>query len=608
MHAMLTHATPTHRIRNFALVAHIDHGKSTFADRLLEICAAPDARGRQAQALDTMELERERGITIKAQSVRLNWRARDGEMYVFNLLDTPGHVDFTYEVSRSLSACEGSLLLIDATQGVEAQTLANAWLAVESNHEIIPLFNKMDVPTADPEKCAQQMQELLGLSPEDALRVSAKTGEGIPEVLERLVARFPAPVGDAQARLRALVVDSWYDPYLGAVALVRVFDGILRKGMNLCLMQGGGVQKVEQLGVFLPTAQEVETLTPGEIGFVVAGIKELAELRVGDTFSEANRKTLSPLPGFKTVRPVVFCGFFPADSSHYARLRLALEKLSLNDSSLDWSPESSPALGQGFRCGFLGLLHLEIVRERLLREFDIALVTGSPGVAFQVQLSNGEEIVVRNPSEMPDPSRIERMREPWVEATVLVSGEHVGAVLALCQERRGERKSLHYSGTRVMIVYRLPLSEVIFDFHDRLKSLSRGYASLDWRLDEFVEADLVKLNILVNGVVADGLSLIVHRSKAEMRGRAICKRLKDLIPRQLFKVALQAAIGGRIVARETVSALRKDVTAKCYGGDISRKRKLLEKQKAGKKKMQQIGTVEIPHAAFIAALKVDSQK
>ncbi len=597
--------TEQSRIRNFAIIAHIDHGKSTLADRLIERCGALTEREMRAQVLDSMDIERERGITIKAQTVRLDYRGADGADYVLNLLDTPGHVDFTYEVSRSLAACEGSLLVVDATQGVEAQTLANAYLAIENGHEIIPVLNKIDLPAADPERVAKLIEEVVGLDATHAVAISAKTGVGIDALLEALVARLPAPQGDPHAPLKALLVDSWYDPYLGVIILVRVRDGRLKPGQKVRMMAAGTVHTVEQVGVFRPKLERVEGLGPGEIGYIIAGIKTVADTNVGDTITDEKRPAAVPLPGFKPTQPVVFCGLFPADAADFEDLRESLAKLRLNDSSFHFEPESSAALGSGFRCGFLGLLHLEVIQERLEREFNLDLIATAPSVVYRLHMTDGSVLELHNPADMPDVVKIARIEEPWIKATIFVPDEHVGAVLQLCTERRGEQQELTYSGNRAMLVYQLPLNEVIFDFHDRLKSVSRGYASFDYELAGFRPGDLVKVGILINGEPVDAFSFMCDRSRAESRGRAICNRLKDLIPRQLFKIPLQAAIGGQVVARETISALRKDVTAKCYGGDITRKRKLLEKQKEGKKRMRQFGKVEIPQSAFIAALRVD---
>jgi GTP-binding protein LepA len=596
--------TPLSHIRNFAIIAHIDHGKSTLADRLIQACGGLEAREMRDQVLDNMELERERGITIKAQTVRLQYRAEDGETYVLNLMDTPGHVDFSYEVSRSLAACEGSLLVVDASQGVEAQTLANVYQAVEAGHEIVPVLNKIDLPAAEPDRVKEQIEDVIGLDAGDALLISAKTGLNIEQVLEALVTRLPPPAGDADAPLKALLVDSWYDPYLGVVILVRIKDGVLAAGLKIRLMATGAVHTIERVGVFTPKGVPVETLGPGEVGFITAGIKTVADCRVGDTITEDRRPAAAPLPGFKPVQPVVFCGLFPTDAADYERLRESLAKLRLNDASFEYEPETSVALGFGFRCGFLGLLHLEIIQERLDREFDLDLLATAPSVVYRVHLTNDTVRTLHNPADMPDPVRIDHIEEPWIKATILVPDAYLGPILALCEERRGVQADLTYAGNRAMLVYRLPLNEVVFDFYDRLKSVSRGYASFDYQLDGYSEGDLALMNILVNGEPVDALSIIVHRSQAERRGHALCERLKDLIPRQLFQVAIQAAIGGRIIARETVKALRKDVLAKCYGGDVTRKRKLLEKQKEGKKRMRQFGKVEIPQSAFIAALKM----
>ena len=592
------------RIRNFALIAHIDHGKSTLADRLIERCEGLAAREMRAQVLDSMDIERERGITIKAQTVRLTHRGHDGETYTLNLMDTPGHVDFSYEVSRSLAACEGSILVVDASQGVEAQTLANAYLAIEAGHEIVVVLNKIDLPAAEPARVRAQIADVIGIDAADAIPVSAKTGTGVPDVLDALVHRLPAPAGDAAAPLAALLVDSWYDAYLGVVILVRVRAGTLRKGLKVRMMAAGTVHAVEQVGIFTPKPVAAAALGPGEIGYLTAGIKEVADTRVGDTITAEKRPVAGPLPGFKPSVPVVFCGLFPADTGDYPRLRESLSRLRLNDSSLHFEPETSAALGFGFRCGFLGLLHVEIVRERLAREFGLALIATAPSVVYRVRLGSGRTLDLHNPADLPETERIERVEEPWIRATVLAPDAYVGAVLKLCEERRGRQDALAYAGARAMVVYDLPLNEVVFDFYDRLKSVSSGYASFDYELTGYEPGDLVRLNILVNGEPVDALSVIVHRGSAEARGRALCERLKDLIPRQLFPVAIQAAVGGRVIARETVKALRKDVTAKCYGGDVTRKRKLLEKQKAGKKRMRQFGKVEIPQEAFIAALRM----
>jgi GTP-binding protein LepA len=596
--------TDLSHIRNFAIIAHIDHGKSTLADRLIERCGALEAREMREQVLDSMDIERERGITIKAQTVRLAYKAKDGETYELNLMDTPGHVDFAYEVSRSLAACEGSLLVVDATQGVEAQTLANVYQAIDNNHEIVPVLNKIDLPAADPERIRRQIEDVIGIDASGAIPISAKTGQGIDAVLEALVARLPPPRGDAAAPLKALLIDSWYDAYLGVVALVRVKDGVLRTGMKIRLMSTGATHQVERVGYFTPKRQQCAALEPGEVGYITAGIKSVADCKVGDTITDDRRPAAQPLPGFKPSVPVVFCGLFPTDTADYENLRESLAKLRLNDASFQYEPETSAALGFGFRCGFLGLLHLEIIQERLEREFDLDLITTAPSVVYRVHLTDGTVKELHNPADMPDPVKIDHMEEPWIKGTIFVPDEYLGAVLKLCEERRGEQVELTYAGSRAMVVYRLPLNEVVFDFYDRLKSVSRGYASFDYHLEGYREGELVKLTILVNGDPVDALSMIVHRGAAESRGRAMCERLKELIPRQMFKIAVQAAIGGRIIARETISALRKDVTAKCYGGDITRKKKLLEKQKEGKKRMRQFGKVEIPQSAFIAALKM----
>ena len=593
-------------IRNFAIVAHIDHGKSTLADRLIERCGGLAAREMSAQVLDSMDIERERGITIKAQTVRLTYTAKDGETYTLNLIDTPGHVDFSYEVSRSLAACEGSLLVVDASQGVEAQTLANVYKAIEQDHEIVTVLNKLDLPAAEPERVKAQIEEVVGLDASDAIAISAKTGDGIDDVLEALVTRLPAPEGDRSAPLKALLVDSWYDAYLGVVVLVRVLDGELRKGQKIRFMATGMAHQAERVGVLTPKGVQVDMLGPGEVGFITAAIKTVADTKVGDTITDDRKPTAAALEGFKPSVPVVFCGLYPADSADYERLRESLAKLRLNDSSFEYEAETSAALGLGFRCGFLGLLHLEIVQERLEREFDLDLVTTAPSVIYQVHLSKGEMIELHNPADLPDPVQIAHIEEPWIRATIFVPDEYLGSVLGLCTDRRGEQVELTYVGNRAMAVYRLPLNEVVFDFYDRLKSVSRGYASFDYELDGHASGDLVKVSILVNGESVDSLAFMAHRERSESRGRALCERLKELIPRQLFKIAIQAAIGGKVVARETVSALRKDVTAKCYGGDITRKRKLLEKQKRGKKRMRQVGNVEIPQEAFLAALRIET--
>ncbi len=596
--------TELKNIRNFAIIAHIDHGKSTLADRMIQHCGALAEREMKEQVLDSMDLERERGITIKAQTVRLTYKASDGETYALNLIDTPGHVDFAYEVSRSLAACEGSLLLVDASQGVEAQTLANVYLAIDNDHEVLPVLNKVDLPAAEPERIKEQIEEVIGIDASEALEISAKTGKGVPEVLEALVRHVPPPEGDGEAPLKALLVDSWYDAYLGVITLVRVVDGVLKPGLKVRMMGSGATHTIDKVGAFTPKMQNLTQLGPGEIGFITAGIKSVADTNVGDTLTEERRLAEAPLPGFKPSVPVVFCGLFPIDAADYETLRDSLAKLALNDASFQFEPESSAALGFGFRCGFLGLLHLEIVQERLEREFNLDLITTAPSVVYKIKMNSGEVIDLHNPADFPDVVKISSIEEPWIKATILVPDEFLGSVLKLCEDRRGEQIDLTYAGTRAMVIYRLPLNEVVFDFYDRLKSVSRGYASFDYHVDGYVENELVKVAILVNAEPVDSLAIIVHRSQAEPRGRMLCERLKDLIPRQLFKIAIQAAIGGKVVARETISALRKDVTAKCYGGDVSRKRKLLDKQKAGKKRMRQVGNVEIPQTAFLAALKM----
>jgi GTP-binding protein LepA len=598
---------PLKKIRNFSIVAHIDHGKSTLADRLIQMTGGLDARemAGKEQVLDSMDIERERGITIKAQTVRLKYRASDGEDYILNLIDTPGHVDFAYEVSRSLRACEGSLLVVDASQGVEAQTLANVYQAIDANHEIVVVLNKIDLPAAEPERVKEQVEEVIGLDASEAVMISAKTGIGIEDVLEAIVTRLPAPKeGDAAAPLKAMLVDSWYDAYLGVIVLVRVIDGELKKGQQIRMMGTGARYGVDRVGVITPKMVMVDALGPGELGFITASIKEVADTRVGDTITDDKRPTPNPLPGFKPAQPVVFCGLFPVDAADFEALRAAMGKLRLNDASFSFEMETSAALGFGFRCGFLGLLHLEIIQERLEREFDLDLIATAPSVVYRIHMTDGSMKELHNPADMPDVVRIERIEEPWIRATILTPDEHLGAILKLCQDRRGIQVDLSYVGSRAMLVYDLPLNEVVFDFYDRLKSISRGYASFDYQLTDYREEDLVKMSILVNEEPVDALSMLVHRSQAERRGRAMCEKLKELIPRHMFKIPIQAAIGGKVIARETISALRKDVTAKCYGGDVTRKRKLLEKQKEGKKRMRQFGKVEIPQEAFIQALKM----
>ncbi len=597
--------TPLSLIRNFSIIAHIDHGKSTLADRLIQACGALTAREMTNQVLDNMDLERERGITIKAQTVRLTYPAKDGNTYVLNLMDTPGHVDFAYEVSRSLAACEGSLLVVDASQGVEAQTLANVYQAIDANHEIVPVLNKVDLPAAEPERVKAQIEEVIGIPADDAVEISAKTGLNIEGVLEAVVTRLPPPKGDAEKPLQAMLVDSWYDPYLGVIVLVRIKEGRLKRGMKVRMMSSGAVHQVDQVGVFAPRMTSVESLGPGEMGFINAAIKTVADCNVGDTITDDRRPAEKPLPGFKPSIPVVWCGLYPVVADDFEKLRDSLAKLRLNDASFHYEAETSAALGFGFRCGFLGLLHLEIIQERLSREFDLDLIATAPSVVYKITRTNGEREELHNPADMPDSSLIETIEEPWIKATIMVPDEYLGAVLTLCTERRGVQVDLTYVGNRAMAVYRLPLNEVVFDFYDRLKSLTRGYASFDYQMDGYEESDLVRISILVNQEPVDALSFIAHRTAAESRGRSICARLKDLIPRQLFKIAIQAAIGSKVIARETIGALSKDVTAKCYGGDISRKRKLLEKQKEGKKRMRQFGKVEIPQSAFLAALKME---
>ena len=594
-------------IRNFSIVAHIDHGKSTLADRLMQYCGAINEREFHDQMLDSMDIERERGITIKSQTVRLEYKAKDGNTYQLNLMDTPGHVDFAYEVSRSLAACEGSILVVDATQGVEAQTLANVYQALEHDHEIIVVLNKIDLPAADVDRVKQQIEDVIGLDCSDAIEISAKQGLGIEDVLEALVTKLPAPKGDASAPLKALLVDSWYDPYMGVVTLVRVKDGILKPGMKIRLMAAKMTYPVEKVGIFTPKTKEVSQLNPGEIGYIIAGIKSVGDARVGDTITDENRQTSEPLKGFKPSIPVVFCSIFPVDTVDYEKLKESLVKLNLNDASFTFEPETSQALGFGFRCGFLGMLHLEVIEERLEREYNLDLVTTAPSVVYKVHLTNGEVMELHNPSDMPNQTQIDYIEEPWILAQIILPDEYLGNVLKLCEEKRGVQKNLTYIGNRALVEYLLPLNEVVYDFYDRLKSISRGYASFDYQLHGFERNEMVKMTILVNGEQVDALSMIVHKDNAEYRGRQLCERLKDLIPKHMFKIPIQAAIGGKIIARETISAFRKDVTAKCYGGDISRKRKLLEKQKEGKKKMREIGNVKIPHGTFLSALKMDQK-
>ena len=593
------------KIRNFSIVAHIDHGKSTLADRLIQFTGTVSTREMTNQILDSMDIERERGITIKAQTVRLDYKAADGEMYVLNLMDTPGHVDFGYEVSRCLAACEGALLVVDASQGVEAQTLANVYQAIDAGLDIVPVLNKIDLPAAEPDRVKQQIEDVIGIDASDAIPISAKTGIGIDLVLEAVVKRLPPPKGELNAPLKALLIDSYYDAYLGVVVLVRIIDGELKKGQKIRMMAADAVYQVEQIGVFKPKKVGVERLGPGEVGYITAQIKQVADTKVGDTITDERKGTAEPLPGFKPAQQVVFCGLFPVDAALFDDLREALGKLQLNDASFTYETESSAALGFGFRCGFLGLLHLEIVRERLEREFNLDLITTAPSVIYKLYMNDGTVKELHNPADMPDVTYIDHIEEPWIKATILVPDEYLGSVLKLCEDRRGRQVELTYAGNRAMVIYMLPLNEVVFDFYDRLKSVSRGYASFDYHIEKYEEGDLVKMSILVNDEPVDALSMIVNRQRAEGRGRAMCEKLKDLIPRHMFKIPIQAAIGGKVIARETLSALRKDVTAKCYGGDISRKRKLLDKQKEGKKKMRQFGKVDIPQEAFIAALKMD---
>lgn len=596
---------PVPNIRNFSIVAHIDHGKSTLADRLIQLTGGLSDREMTNQVLDSMDIERERGITIKAQTVRLDYKAKDGKTYILNLMDTPGHVDFAYEVSRSLAACEGALLVVDASQGVEAQTLANVYQAIDNNLEIVTVLNKVDLPAAEPERIRAQIEEVIGIDASKAVLISAKTGLGVENVLEAIVTDLPPPEGDPDAPLKALLVDSWYDTYLGVVVLVRVIDGSLRKGARIRMMRADAAYDVERVGFFTPKMVSVDSLGPGEIGFFTGSIKEVADTRVGDTITDDKKPTAEPLPGFRPAQPVVFCGLFPTDAADFEELRAAMGKLRLNDASFSFEMETSAALGFGFRCGFLGLLHLEIIQERLEREFNLDLIATAPSVVYKITLTDGSEMELHNPADMPDVVKIEEIAEPWIRATILTPDEYLGAILKLCQDRRGLQVDLSYVGTRAMVTYDLPLNEVVFDFYDRLKSVSKGYASFDYQLTDYRPGDLVKLQILVNAEPVDALSMLVHKTQAERRGRAMCEKLKDLIPQHLFVIPIQAAIGGKIIARETVRALRKDVTAKCYGGDITRKRKLLDKQKEGKRKMRQFGKVDIPQEAFIAALKMD---
>ncbi len=592
-------------IRNFSIVAHIDHGKSTLADRLIQFCGGLSDREMKEQVLDSMELERERGITIKAQTVRLNYTSKNGKKYILNIMDTPGHVDFSYEVSRSLAACESSLLIVDSTQGVEAQTLANAYQAINNDHEILPVLNKSDLPSSEPEKIKQQIEDVLGIETDDASLVSAKTGSGVEDLLEKIVKKLPTPKGDLNASLKCMLVDSWYDSYLGVIVLVRVIDGQLKKNQKIRFMAAGATHTIDRVGIFSPKITEVETLGPGEIGFINSGIKSVSDCKVGDTITEEKNPTSQPLPGFKPSQPVVFCGMFPVDSDEYEHLRDSMVKLALNDSSFSYEPEVSPALGYGFRCGFLGLLHLEIIRDRFELEFNLELVTTAPSVVYKIHMKDGSIINLHNPTDMPDPVKIESIAEPWIKATIIVPDEYLGSVLELCTSKRGVQINLNYTGTRALVEYKLPLNEVVFDFYDRLKSITKGYASFDYEITGYEINNLVKVSIMINGDPVDALSLIVHKDRSQQRGRVLCERLKELIPRQQFKVAIQAAIGGKIIARETVASFRKDVTQKLYGGDVTRKNKLLDKQKKGKKRMRQFGKVDIPQNAFLNALKMN---
>ena len=597
--------TGNNSIRNFAIIAHIDHGKSTLSDRIIEYCGTISSREMKAQVLDSMDIERERGITIKAQTIRLNYKAPDGKEYILNLIDTPGHVDFSYEVSRSLSACEGALLLVDASQGVEAQTLANTWLALDANLEIMPVLNKVDLPASDPEKVKSQINDLIGLQTDNIIHVSGKTGEGVKELLASIISTIPAPKGNINEPLKVLLIDAWYDSYLGVMVLVRIHDGVLKKGMKVSLMRSKREYQIEQVGILDPKPKTVDSLSAGEVGFITAAIKSVSDAWVGDTITDMKKPALEALPGFKESVPLVFCGLYPVDAGEFDKLRESLSKLRLNDTSFHYEVESSAALGLGFRCGFLGLLHLEIVQERLEREFDLDLVTTAPSVIYEINMRNNKLLKIHNPADWPDVTKIDFIKEPWIRATIFSPDDHLGKILKLCNDKRGVQVELSYVGKRVMLVYDLPLNEIIFDFNDTLKSISRGYASFDYEIKDYKNGTLAKINILINSESVDSLSFIVHRENVDIRARAICEKLKELIPRQLFKIAIQAAIGGNIIARETISALRKDVTAKCYGGDITRKKKLLEKQKKGKKRMKQVGNVEIPQEAFLAALKLD---
>ncbi|HIP53740.1 MAG TPA: elongation factor 4 [Chromatiales bacterium] len=596
--------TDLQHIRNFSIIAHIDHGKSTIADRFIQVCGGLSEREMESQVLDSMDLERERGITIKAQSVTLDYKAKDGVVYKLNFIDTPGHVDFSYEVSRSLAACEGALLVVDAAQGVEAQSVANCYTAIEQGLEVVPVLNKIDLPSAEPERVINEIEEIIGIEAEDAIRVSAKTGEGIPDLLEALIARIPPPQGDIEAPLQALIIDSWFDPYVGVISLIRVVNGEIKAKDKMCIMSTGRVFQVDQVGVFTPKREKRGSLGPGEVGFVIAGIKEIDGAPVGDTITHADRKAAEPLPGFEEMRPRVFAGLYPVSSDDYENLRDALQKLRLNDAALHYEPETSQALGFGFRCGFLGMLHMEIVQERLEREYNLDLITTAPTVIYEVEETDGTVTQIDNPAALPDPSRVAEIREPIIEATILVPQDYLGNVINLCIEKRGVQKSMQYLGGQVQIIYDMPMNEVVLDFFDRLKSVSRGFASFEYEFKRFQAAPLIKLDILINGEVVDALSTIVHRDQSQSRGRELTEKMKEIIPRQMFDVAIQAAIGSKIIARTTVKALRKNVTAKCYGGDVTRKRKLLEKQKAGKKRMKQVGKVEIPQDAFLAVLQV----
>ena len=601
-------------IRNFSIIAHIDHGKSTLADRIIEFCGGVDEREKEDRILDSMELEKEKGITIKAQTVRLKYKADNGETYILNLMDTPGHVDFTYEVNRCLAACEGSLLLVDATQGVEAQTLANAYHAIDNNHEIIPVLNKVDLPSADLEKTQQQIEDIIGIDASEAVPVSAKTGEGVKELLEVVVNKLPAPVGDIEKSAKAMLIDSWYDPYLGVVVLIRVIDGVFKKNDKIKMMSTNAIYTMENVGIFTPKKVNVQQLSAGEVGYFTGQIKQVADCKVGDTIILSNDIHTQPLSGFKPNLPVVFCGIYPVDAGDYDNFKESLAKLHLNDASFQFEPETSSALGFGFRCGFLGLLHMEIIQERLDREFNLDLIATAPSVIYRVyttttknfKFEDGKDYLeIHNPADLPDPTYIKEIQEPWVRATIMIPDDYLGDILKLCTDRRGIQANLTYIGNRAMVVYKLPLNEIVYDFYDKLKSYSKGYASFDWEITDYQKGDLIKLQILVNGEPVDALSLMIHRSRAESRGRILCEKLKDLIPKQMFKIAIQAAIGGRIIARETINPYRKDVLAKCYGGDVTRKRKLLEKQKRGKKRMKLIGNVEIPQSAFLAALRLE---